>query len=263
MFSAEIFFLAVSTRGGHPVAEKMYICIRTPPGRPPETMKKTLLALLLCLAAGWAASARNAADTVAVQRLSGHLLAYRAEQGDTLFYDYLPPVWVFPRHARQKSADMRKYYRLVYNFNKVYPYALAARHLSQGVDAYIAANNLKGIKRDKYINEKQKELMGVFEKPLRNMSISQGKLLIRLCDREMGMASYSVIKDYKNGIAAGFWQGIAKMFGHNLKDRYDPAGADKMTEYLVEKWNSGEFPALYYSIFFEEPKPTDIPLQYR
>ena len=89
-----------------------------------------LLALLLCLAAGWAASARDVVDTVAVQRLSGQLLAYRAEQGDTLFYDYLPPVWVFPRHARQKSADMRKYYRLVYNFNKVYPYALAARHLS-------------------------------------------------------------------------------------------------------------------------------------
>ena len=226
-------------------------------------MKKTLLALLLCLAAGWAASARDVVDTVAVQRLSGQLLAYRAEQGDTLFYDYLPPVWVFPRHARQKSADMRKYYRLVYNFNKVYPYALAARHLSQGVDAYIAANNLKGIKRDKYINEKQKELMGVFEKPLRNMSISQGKLLIRLCDREMGMASYSVIKDYKNGIAAGFWQGIAKFFDNDLKSKYDPEGADKDLEQLVIAWQNGTFPSLYRSIFWEDPPEVKVPDFYK
>ena len=228
-------------------------------------MKKTTILGLLCLAlSGLApAAAAQEADSLYREPVPGGLMGYQVEKGDTVYFDYLSPVWVFPRSSRQKAADLRKYYRLVYNFNKVYPYALAARHLSEGVDRHIAANNLKGVRRDKYIAEKQAELMEVFEKRLRNMSISQGKLLIRLCDREMGQASYNVIKDYKNGMAAGFWQGIAKLFGHDLKSRYDPEGEDKMTEYLVEKWQNGEFPALYYSIFWEEPKPTDIPPQYR
>ncbi len=226
-------------------------------------MKKTKWILVLLALCGLAVLPAGAQEDDRSRDSGGGLLGYQVEKGDTVYFDYLSPVWVFARSSRQKSADLRKYYRLVYNFNKVYPYALAARHLSEQVDAYIAANHLKGVKRDKYISEKQAELMGVFEKPLRNMSITQGKLLIRLCDREMGQSSFYVIKDYKNGMAAGFWQGIAKIFGHNLKDRYDPDGADKMTEFLVEKWQSGEFPALYYSIFWEPPKPTDIPPQYR
>ena len=53
---------------------------------------------------------------------------------------------------------------------------------------------------------------------------------------------------------AGFWQGVAKIFKNDLKKNYDPQGEDKMTEYLVEKWQKGEFDALYYSIFYEMPK---------
>ena len=71
------------------------------------------------------------------------------------------------------------------------------------------------------------------------MTISQGRLLIKLVDREIGKSSYSIIKDYKSGVSAGFWQGVAKIFGQNLKSSYDPNGEDRMTEYLVEKWQRG------------------------
>lgn len=188
---------------------------------------------------------------------SGYL-GYRVEHGDTAYYDSIDPAWIFPRGYRGGKRDLKKYYRLVYNFNKVYPYALLAKDMEMQAERHITKNGLKRGKKEKYVNRLQKELLDAYEKPLRNMTISQGKLLIKLVDREIGKSSYSIIKDYKSGISAGFWQGIAKVFGQNLKSRYDPNGDDRMTEYLVEKWERGEFDALYYSIFWEMPKHPDI-----
>ncbi len=188
---------------------------------------------------------------------SGYM-GYRVEQGDTVYYDSMTPVWVFPKGHRGDRKELRKYYKLVYNFNKVYPYALLAKSMVRDVNDYIAENNLRRMKKEKYISKMQKQLFAVYEKPLRNMSISQGRLLLKLIDREVGKSSFSIIKDYKSGITAGFWQGIAKVFGNDLKSRYDPEGDDKMTEYLVEKWKRGEFDALYFSIFWEEPKRPDL-----
>ncbi len=181
-------------------------------------------------------------------------MGYRVEKGDTVYYDSIDPLWVYPRGYRGNRGEMKKYYRLVYNFNKVYPYAQLAKDLTRQVDDHIAENSLRRRKKEKYISQMQTELFNAYEKPLKSMSISQGKLLVRLIDREIGKSSYRIIKDYKSGITAGFWQGIAKIFGNDLKSRYDPEGEDKMTEYLVEKWYSGEFDALYYSIFYELPK---------
>lgn len=188
---------------------------------------------------------------------SGYL-GYRVEHGDTAYYDSIDPAWIFPKGYRGTKKDLKKYYRLVYNFNKVYPYALLAKDMEAQAERHISQNNLGRRKKEKYVTRLQKELLDAYEKPLRNMTISQGKLLIKLVDREIGKSSYSIIKDYKNGISAGFWQGVAKVFGQNLKSHYDPAGEDRMTEYLVEKWQRGEFDALYYSIFWEMPKHPDI-----
>lgn len=185
-------------------------------------------------------------------------LGYRVEHGDTAYYDSIDPAWIFPKGYRGTKRDLKRYYRLVYNFNKVYPYALLASDMESQVERHIAQNSLRRRKKEKYINRLQKELLDAYEKPLKNMTISQGKLLIKLVDREIGKSPYSVIKDYKSGISAGFWQGIAKVFGQDLKSHYDPKGEDKMTEYLVEKWQRGEFDALYYSIFWEMPKHPDI-----
>lgn len=188
---------------------------------------------------------------------SGYM-GYRVEHGDTSYYDSIDPAWIFPKGYRGNKRDLKKYYRLVYNFNKVYPYALLASDMERQVDRHISENSLRKRKKEKYINRLQEELLDAYKDPLKSMTISQGKLLIRLVDREIGMSPYNVIKGYKSGISAGFWQGVAKVFGQDLKSRYDPKGEDKMTEYLVEKWQRGEFDALYYSIFWEMPKHPDI-----
>lgn len=211
------------------------------------------IALALLLAAGTAPAQDRGGASRPPGKERGGYLGYRVEAGDTVYMDMIAPVWVFPK-GRKNTANLREYYRLVYNFNKVYPYALAAKELTREVDAHIAQNSLRRTRKEKYINQMQKQLFEMYEKPLRNMTISQGKLLIKLIDREIGRSSYKIIRDYKNGITAGFWQGVAKIFGNDLKKGYDPNGEDRVTEYLVSQWESGEFDNLYYSIFWEMPE---------
>ena len=189
-------------------------------------------------------------------------LNYIVEGKDTIYIDHLEPSKVYSRLPRQKGKEWRKYYRLVYNFSKSYPYALVARKLVQEADSTIAADNLKWAKRDKYVNKVQKELFEVFEGQMRNLTVSQGALLMKLIDREVGKSSYDIIKDYKNGIAAGFWQGIAKLFGTDLKKPYDPEGEDKLTEELVQIWDAGDFQAFYFAIFWQDPPVMPIPEKY-
>lgn len=189
----------------------------------------------------------------------GVFMNYIVEGKDTIYIDEIPAARVYEKLPRQKGREWRQYYRLVYNFNKVYPYALAARKLVKEVDSTIAVNKLKRGKRDKYIAAVQKELFAEFEKPMRSMTVSQGALLMRLIDRETGKSSYNIIKDYKSGMAAGFWQGIAKVFGSDLKKPYDPKGADAPTEDLVRKWENNEFEGLYYSLFWEYPPAVEVP----
>lgn len=162
-----------------------------------------------------------------------------------------------------KGREWRQYYRLVHNFSKAYPYALVAKKLVMEADSTIAADNLKRGKREKYINSVQSELFSVFESQLRGLTVSQGALLMKLIDREVGKSSYKIIKDYKSGITAGFWQGIAKMFGSDLKKPYDPEGEDEATEELVVMWENGDFQAFYWSLFWKDPPEMPIPEKYK
>ena len=193
---------------------------------------------------------------------SRNFLPYFVEGTDTIYYDSITASKVYSRLPKQKGKEWRKYYRLVHNFSKAYPYALVARKLVQEADSTIAADKLKWVKRDQYVNKVQKELFDVFEGQMRKMTVSQGALLMKLIDREVGKSSYNIIKDYKNGVAAGFWQGIAKIFGTDLKKPYDPEGEDKLTEELVGIWEAGDFQAFYFSIFWKDPPVMPIPERY-
>ena len=189
-------------------------------------------------------------------------LKYIIEGKDTIYIDNINPSKVYSRLPKQKGREWRKYYRLVHNFSKAYPYALVARKLVQEADSTIAADKLKRVKREQYVNRVQKELFDVFESQMRNMTVSQGALLMKLIDREVGKSSYDIIKNYKNGMAAGFWQGIAKIFGTDLKKPYDPEGEDELTEELVKIWDAGDFQAFYFAIFWQDPPELPIPEKY-
>lgn len=191
------------------------------------------------------------------------ILEFIVEGNDTIYIDQIRASKVYSRLPKMKGREWRQYYRLVHNFSKAYPYALVAKKLVMEADSVIAADNLKGIKREKYINKVQKELFSVFESQMRSLTVSQGALIMKLVDREVGKSSYNIIKGYKSGITAGFWQGIAKMFGSDLKKPYDPEGEDAATEELVQIWEAGDFPAFYWSIFWKDPPEMPIPEKYR
>ena len=181
-------------------------------------------------------------------------------QGDTVFLDTLDPVWIMPKGKRMRDGDWRKYYKLVYNFNKVYPYALVGRKMMAQVDSTLAADVSKRRERNRYISDVEKELLRTFEKDIRSMTVTQGLVLMRLVDRECGMNAYEIIKTYESGFAANFWQLVARLFSQNLKTRYNPAagGEDAKIEELCKIWDRGEWNSFYYSIFMEYPQRTVI-----
>ena len=192
----------------------------------------------------------------------GTFLRMKVENGDTTYFDNLPPVWVFGHGLKGNDKQWRKYYKLVYRFARVYPYAEASGGLRHIVDSTIAANHYTRFQREQYINKVQKQLFKDFEGALRHMTISQGALLLKLIDRETGMPPYTVIKEYKSGVAAGFWQAVAKLFENDLKSQYDPEGEDRDTEELVQIWKAGAFKNLYWSVFWEDPPEIEVPAYY-
>lgn len=214
-------------------------------------MKRIILSAILCLLSCTVAGAQT-------RKPVGEPMYYEVHQGDTLFFDSIEPVWCFPRGRGMKSGDWRKLYKTVYNFNKVYPYALVGRKMMRQVDSTIAAGAISRSERNRYVNDVEKELFRLFEKDIRNMTISQGVVLLRLVDRECGMSGYEIIKNYESGFAAGFWQLVARLFSQDLKSRYDPKGRDQKLEELVKIWDSGKWDSFYYSIFMEKPGKTVI-----
>mgnify|MGYP002622523617 FL=1 len=239
-------------------------------------MKKTaliLLAVLLCVPVdaqilGQRRKKKEADnDLKELRRLQGNAtdrrprgfpMYYEVIDGDTVYVDSIDPVWCFPKGRKAAGKDWRKQYRLVYNFNKVYPYALVGRKMMKQVDSTIAADVTKRSQRNTYTHDVMLELFRLFEKDIRNMTVSQGMVLMRLVDRECGMPPYDIIKTYRNNFTAGFWQLVAKVFGADLKKRYDPEGGDKDIEELVRIWESGAWNSFYFSIFFDYPKKTVI-----
>ena len=197
-----------------------------------------------------------------IERSEGGMLQYFVEGGDTIYFDTITASKIFSRLPKQSGKEWRKYYRLVHNFSKAYPYALVVKKLVIEADSTIAADKLRGVKREKYIAQVEKELFDVFESQMRSLTVSQGALIMKLVDREVGKSSYSLIKGYTSGITAGFWQGIAKIFGSDLKKPYDPEGEDARTEELVNIWEAGDFEAFYISIFWKEPPKMPIPEKY-
>lgn len=161
------------------------------------------------------------------------------ENGDTLPHRNLDPIYVFPKLVFHSHREERRYYRLEQKVKKVYPYSVAASKLLEKYnDEYLAAKTER--ERRKYIKQVEKELFAEYGPQLKKLSISEGRILIKLIDRQTGHTSYELIKDIKGGLAAFFWQGVARIFGNDLKDEYDPFIEDYYIEQIVQRIQAGE-----------------------
>jgi hypothetical protein len=93
--------------------------------------------------------------------------------------------------------------------------------------------------RKKYIRNVEKEVFAKYQGDIEKMTISQGRLLIKLIDRETEITSYTIIHDYRGKFSAAFWQSIARIFGTNLKEEYDPYGEDALIEAIIKEIDAG------------------------
>ena len=154
-------------------------------------------------------------------------------KGDTILHVELKPIMVFAR-----PMDMRRYQRLVRNVKKVYPIAKYANERMLKLEDELAKIDDKR-ERERHIKQVEKELIKEYTPILKKMSISQGHVLIKLIDRQTGSTSYELLKEFRGGLSARFWQTIARIFGSNLKDQYDAEGEDKMIELVINLYEAG------------------------
>jgi len=159
--------------------------------------------------------------------------------GESLPEVDIKEVIIIGRPGTSKKFPFHKYQRLVYNLKKVYPYSLLVRERIDELNQEL--EKLPDDKtRRKYLKQVEKDVFGDYEDDIRDMTITQGKLLIKLIDRETLNTSYELIKQYRGSFSAAFWQSIARIFGTNLKEDYDPYGEDAIMEIIVQEIESGK-----------------------
>ncbi|MBN1926470.1 MAG: DUF4294 domain-containing protein [Prolixibacteraceae bacterium] len=161
------------------------------------------------------------------------LLFLKLTQADTdtiTYYRELETIDIYPRPAYK--INYRRYSRLVAKIRKVYPFAIeAAAELEVYNKKYTQFKTDK--ERRRYVREIEKELFAKHEKDFKKFTISEGRYLMLLIDRETGETSYDLIKELKGSFPALFWQGFALIFGNDLKEDYDPVYRHFLIEQIV------------------------------
>ncbi|MCD7971256.1 MAG: DUF4294 domain-containing protein [Candidatus Azobacteroides sp.] len=157
---------------------------------------------------------------------------------DTLTLVVLPEMYVFPQITFKDEEEEKQYRKLVRDVKRTLPYAKLIYDTLIETYEYIETIPSEK-KREEHLKKMEKELFEEYKPVLKKMSFSQGKLLIKLVDRECNQTSYNLIKAFLGNGRATFWQGIGKLFGANLKSEYDPEGKDRVTEEVVRLVEAG------------------------
>ena len=159
---------------------------------------------------------------------------------DTFAYISLPWVVIEEQMPFETRKQYEKWTRLKQNVKKVYPYAIMAsaklKEMERVLDKLPNEESRKS-----YTKKIEKELQDEFGEELKNLSINQGRILIKLIDRETGDTSYELVKELRGSFSAFMWQSLARLFGSNLKSDYDPNGEDKLIEAAIKQIEAGQF----------------------
>ncbi len=190
-------------------------------------MKKILLivAALLTLASASAQRGRGRGYMHATLEIS--------PEGDTLEVLHLLPVYVF-----DKKADLRRYRKLVDAVIKVYPVAQIARRRMAEMEAELTRLPDEKAQRE-YTKSVARQIEKEYTPVLRNMTTTQGRVLLKLIDRQTDYTAYQILREFRGGFVAGFWQSVGRIFGQNLKSEYDAKSEDRALEQIVLYYEAG------------------------
>ena len=160
-------------------------------------------------------------------------------QGDSIQYMEMNNVYVYPQLTFKNKKQAQAYMRLVTNIKKVLPIAKEAKQLLYETTEILDAIPTKEGK-DAHIKKVESEIFKTYKPKMKKLTYSQGKLLIKLIDRECHSSSYEMIQAFMGPLRAGFWQTFAWAFGASLKKGYDAEGVDRLTERIVLMVESGQ-----------------------
>ena len=154
--------------------------------------------------------------------------------GDTIEAKTLPYIYRFTKESRAQANARAEWTRLRNAIYVTFPYAKKAGIVMNDINAHLL-NVTNKEERKKYIKSREKDLKKKFADPLMNLSVYQGKVLMKLINRETGNNCYEIIKEYKGGFVARFYQTVAFFLGSNLKQPYDKFGDEADMEKIVKE----------------------------
>lgn len=166
-------------------------------------------------------------------------MAHAILDGDTVLYMEMSNVYVYPKIELKSEKQRKAYNRLVYNVKKVLPIAKEAHDII--IETYEYLQTLPDKRaRDEHMKRVEKEIVEKYKPRMKKLTFSQGKLLIKLVNRECNSTSFDLVNAFMGPIRAGFWQAFAWTFGASLKKGYDPKGTDRLTERVVRMVEAGQ-----------------------
>ena len=156
----------------------------------------------------------------------------QVENNDTIPIVFLREVFVFPPLQFKNDKERQEYNKLVRDVKRTLPYAKMV--YGTLIETYEYIQTLPDEKaQNRHLKRMEKELFQEYKPELKKLTLSQGKLLIKLVDRECKQSSYQLVSAVLGKFRASFWNLFAGMFGANLKTEYDPKGQDALTERVV------------------------------
>ena len=159
--------------------------------------------------------------------------------GDSIQYMEFSNVYVYPKLTFSSQRQQQSYMRLVKNVKVTLPLAKEVRQILIETAEYLETlPNDKA--KEEHIKRVEQSILREYKPKMKKLTYSQGKLLIKLIDRECHSSSYDMIKAFMGPIRAGFWQVFAWGFGASLKKEYDPTGRDRLTERVVLMVEAGQ-----------------------
>ncbi len=154
--------------------------------------------------------------------------------GEWMPYKELEMAWVSNMNEKKLAKYIEEWTRLRNAVYVTYPYARTAGYLMNDINARIAQMNKK--EKKKYIKSREKELKDQFADPLSQLSVYQGKILMKLINRQTGNNCYEIVKEYRGGVTARFYQTVAFFFGSSLKQEWDLTDkVDRQIENIVKE----------------------------
>jgi len=159
--------------------------------------------------------------------------------GDTIQYMEMQNVYVYPEPTFKNKRQQKAYTRLVRNVKKVLPIAKEVRQMLIETAEFVETIPTKK-ERDAHMKRVEEAIVKEYKPKMKKLTFSQGKLLIKLVDRECNSTAYEAIQAFIGPVRAGMWQAFAWMFGASLKKGYQPEGVDKLTERVVLMVEAGQ-----------------------